>query len=96
MNTKMKTLLLGLLFTLSLGLKAQSQDKYEYAQLFIWMKNIIVLHSNAPMEKIPLKNSDIVESRQEPLQILEKMTDTGWELISIDGLVYHLKRKKKE
>lgn len=99
MNTKMKTILFGLFFAVSLRLEAQ--DKYEYANIFNYSSAVHIVRSSAQTEKIPYnKVNDPIEVREQLLQIIEKMTEQGWEIMAINddgGVVrYYLKRKKKE
>lgn len=100
MNTKMKTLLFGLLLAVSLGLKAQ--DKYEYARISdLRGAQIVIVYSGGNQsEKIAIeKVTDFVRYQEQFLQTVERLTDNGWELVTVNeetsGTVYYLKRKKK-
>jgi hypothetical protein len=101
----MKTLLFGLLFAVSLGLKAQ--DKYEYGVVTyqeLGPKKYRIIQSFNEEPKVEtgiLKSSELVGIDFEPInRVLNELSNQGWDtyntIVTSSGVYYHfyLKRKK--
>lgn len=103
MTTTIKTTFLTGLFFLCLLTGLQAQDKYEYAKVeaksFTTASGIYVTISGKTTEEIEVKWKKInvgagIYDYTPYLDYIAKMTDEGWEVITVDLGAYYLKRKK--
>jgi hypothetical protein len=98
---KLRTTLVAalLLFTVNAAL---AQEKYEYAVVRAYTQTptfsvILVTVSGKAVERIPIKWEKVVAAIPDYtpfLDQIEKMSDEGWEVITVDNDSYYLKRKK--
>ncbi len=103
MKTQIRmSILIGLLiFGLQTTLKAQ--DKYEFAKVYAVagytkLDGIYVMISGKEMEWIEVKWKILYKYYTDYtplLNYIQKMSDEGWEVITVDTGTYYLKRKKK-
>ncbi|MBL7801291.1 MAG: hypothetical protein JNL95_11240 [Chitinophagales bacterium] len=107
MTTKIKTTLLILIFIFGLQIGLQAQDKYEFATVSIITNKasvgvgnvdaIYVTTSEKGIEKIETqwkRCNNFLLDLTPLLNHIKKMTDDGWEVITVDKEVFYLKRKR--
>ena len=103
MTTKIKTTLITVFFIFGLFTSIQAQDKYEYAYVTFAFNmreeyaGIYVTISGKKTEKVEVEIKKVNPYYIEYAPIMDyiqKMSDEGWELITIDDHVFYLKRKK--
>jgi hypothetical protein len=99
----LKTTMIAALLMLATVGGVVAQEKWEYAKVFAWTgglnaNGIYVTISGKEAERIEVDWKAVNKYVQDVtpfLNYIEKMTEEGWEVITVDSGTYYLKRKKK-
>jgi len=89
--------LLTLILLLGIIRNTSAQDKFDFAIAYIDINKIVVIENNQSVQKIdiPKRNGESYEQTTLLLNQVSKMTESGWEVISINGYAcFYLKRKR--
>jgi len=98
MTTKIKTVLMAVFFLFGLLSAIQAQEKYDFAVVSVSSNKIRVLQNDQTEILIDTgkKPTDVYGNMERLLSQVSKMTEQGWELITVsNGWDYFLKQKKK-
>ena len=98
MTTKIKTTLMTGLFIFGLLTGLQAQDNYDFMMAFLDMtKPVIHIVQNDVPEKVieTGKKNTGLEQNERLLSTISRLTSEGWEVISVSGLTFYLRKKKQ-